>query len=228
MIKTIKFRNNVKNNWKVKIVYHDKKITLHIPTIHTINWPQKKMIWSAKTTLATTMTSQLFVTTTKPNKTATTMRTTNSGFWNLLFRSSVFSLQRFYSIDVLLPSNVVFHWMSSSIECCLTWKIIFSQRMFSIKGCLPSKVLFHQRCLTSKVVLHQRLHSIKGCLPSKVVLHQMSPFIKGRLLSKIVFHQSSSSIKETYTDISSYTYYWMEMFKKLFMVANNKLYFSQI
>ena len=143
MIKTIKFRNNVKNNWKVKIVYHDKKITLHIPTIHTINWPQKKMIWSAKTTLATTMTSQLFVTTTKPNKTATTMRTTNSGFWNLLFRSSVFSLQRFYSIDVLLPSNVVFHWMLSSIECRLPLNVVFHWSSSSIEGRLQSKIIFH-------------------------------------------------------------------------------------
>ena len=69
-----------------------------------------------------------------------------------------------------LPSKVVFHRRSSSIEGLLPSKVVFHQRSSSIKGRLPSKVVFHRR-----------LYFIKGRLPMKVIFHQMSSSIKGRL-----------------------------------------------
>ena len=84
-----------------------------------------------------------------------------------------------------LPSMVVFHRRSSSIEGCLPSKVVFHRRSSSIKGCFPSKFVFRQR-----------VSSIKGRLPSNVIFRQRSSSVKRRLPSKVSLrlHQGSCGI----------------------------------
>ena len=61
-----------------------------------------------------------------------------------------YSIQRHLPFKValhpkLLPSKIVFHPRSSSIQGCLPSKVIFNPRLSSIQGYLPSKVVFHLR-----------------------------------------------------------------------------------
>ena len=122
------------------------------------------------------------------------------------------------SIKGRLPSNVVFHQMSSSVKGRLPSKVVFCQRSSSVKCRLPSnvvfQVVFHQRsssvkgCLRSKVVFRQGSSSIKGCLLLKVVFVWRSSSVEGCLLSKVVFRQRSYSI-EVRLPLLGHFHFWV-------------------
>ena len=103
----------------------------------------------------------------------------------------VVSNLRSSSIKRQIPSNVLFHQISSYIKVCFPSKVVMHQSLSSIKGYLPSKVVIHQRLSSLKVCLPS-----KGFFPTKVVLHLWSSSIKGCIpskSSKVLFHQKSSS-----------------------------------